>query len=170
MQRIINESKTIEVSKERLGLGVDVVEIARFRKICSRTPSFKKKLFSKEELSYCEGKADPLPHLAVRFAAKEAVLKALKIGFSNGVDYRDVEVITSKNSVPKVDLHNTAKEIASEKGVVEIPISLSHTDKDAVCCAIAITQRSLDEKTRSKNTVDELTRQFKSLRANLDEI
>ena len=166
----INDALSLNAPKERLGLGVDLVEIERMRKICARTPSFTRKLFSDAEVKYCNAKNDPIPHFAVRFAAKEAVLKALGTGFSKGIGYRDVEVKNDRNSAPIVELSGIAKKIADEKGIVEIPISLSHTDKDAVCCAIAITKKSIEERQNSKNTVDELTRQFKDLRLSLDDI
>lgn len=141
------------------GLGIDIVEIERFRNICERTPSFTKKMFSESERKYCDSKPDPYPHYAARFAAKEAVLKALGTGFSQGIGYRDVEVELSKDGRPTAKLYNKAAEI---KGNKEIAISISHTSNDAVCCAMV-----LSEKPAAATTVDELTRQFKELRLTL---
>ncbi len=169
-RKLISDALSINASKERLGLGVDLIEIKRFKKICQRTKSFTNKVFSKDEIAYCSKKSDPLIHLAARFAAKEAVLKSMKVGFTNGVGYKDVEVKNDDNGAPYVCLYGNAKEIAESLEIVEIPISLSHTENDAVCCAIAITKKSIEEKNRSKNALDELTKQFKSLRLDLDEI
>ena len=69
-------SAAFEGVEGAVGLGVDIVEIARMRRILERTPSFREKVFSEEERSYCESTANPEVHYATRFAAKEAVLKA----------------------------------------------------------------------------------------------
>ena len=76
----------------QVGLGVDIVEIERMRRILERTPSFARKVFSEAERAYCDGKAQPEVHYATRFAAKEAVVKALGTGFSEGIGVRDIEV------------------------------------------------------------------------------
>lgn len=145
---------------QNVGLGIDLIEIERFRKICERTPSFTSKMFSAQEIKYCESKSDPVPHFAARFAAKEAALKALGCGFSAGVGYRDLEVKIDDKGAPRLNLYNKAAEIAEELNVNDIAISISHTANDAICCAIALQKEERD----SKTTVDELTRQFKELR------
>ena len=78
--------------ESQVGLGLDVVEIERMRTILERTPSFAWRVFSEQERSYCEKKAVPAIHYATRFAAKEAVLKALGTGFAEGIGPRDIEV------------------------------------------------------------------------------
>ena len=170
MQHVIDEALSIYSTSEKLGLGVDVVEVEHMKKIMSRTPSFTKKMFSDAEVKYCEAKTEPAIHFAARFAAKEAVLKALNVGFSNGVGYRDVEVKTKKGGMPIAVLHNRAKERAEDLGVVDIPISISHTKTESICVAIAITKKSIDAKKKSKVAVDEITAQFKDLRSQLDSI
>lgn len=170
MQKVIDEALSIHSTTEKLGLGVDVVEVERIKKICERTPSFKEKMFSPSEIRYCENKPEPEIHFAARFAAKEAVLKALKCGFSNGVGYRDVEVKVKNGGAPIAVLHNRAEEIAKELNVVDVPLSISHTKTEAVCVAIAITKTSLDARERSKVAVDEITAKFKDLRGELDAI
>ncbi len=170
MQKVIDEALSIHSSAEKLGLGVDVVEVERIKKICERTPSFKEKMFSPSEIRYCENKPEPEIHFAARFATKEAVLKALKCGFSNGVGYRDVEVKVKNGGAPIAVLHNRAEEIAKELNVVDVPLSISHTKTEAVCVAIAITKTSLDAREKSKVAVDEITAKFKDLRGELDAI
>lgn len=155
---------------KKVGLGVDVVEIARMRKICKRTPSFTDKMFSKAEIDYCNKKADPCVHFSARFAAKEAVLKALGVGFSEGVGYRDVEVRTKSGGAPVAALHGQAKKIAEELKIDELPISISHTKTEAVCVAIALTKAEKDTSEKSKEAADEITEKFKNLRHSLDQI
>ena len=74
-----------------VGLGVDIVEIERMRKILKRSPAFARKVFSCEECCYCDATSQPEVHYATRFAAKEAVLKALGTGFSEGIGVRDAQ-------------------------------------------------------------------------------
>ena len=88
-------------------------------------------------------------HYATRFAAKEAVLKALGTGFSEGIGWLDVEVRRTSKGRPYVVLTGRAREVAREQGVREIPLSLSYTHTDAM---------------------EELTRQFKDARALLDDL
>ena len=107
-----------------VGLGVDIVEIARMKKILERTPSFARKVFSCEECCYCEDTAAPEVHFATRFAAKEAVVKALGCGFTRGIGVRDIEVKRSSKGRPYVVLSGRAKQVAKEQGVRELPISL----------------------------------------------
>ena len=71
-------------------VGVDMVEIARMEKVLGRRPNFAKRVFTKEERAYCDRMARPAQHYAARFAAREAVLKALGTGFSRGIGFADV--------------------------------------------------------------------------------
>ncbi len=152
-----------------VGLGLDVVEIARMREILARTPSFAVRVFSKQEQEYCNSKPVPAVQYAMRFAAKEAVLKALGTGFSCGVGVRDIEVKHNAKGKPYVVLSGRASEIANDMGIEEIPISLSYTHTEAVACACAIQKKPQDE-TSAKNPLDELTWQFKQTRDMLDDI
>ncbi|MCD8315885.1 MAG: holo-ACP synthase, partial [Eggerthellaceae bacterium] len=78
-QQAIDEALRIDPDKPPVGLGVDIVEIDRIRKILKRSPAFKN-IFSENERKYCDSMTDPAPHYACRFAAKEAVVKALGCG------------------------------------------------------------------------------------------
>lgn len=163
-------SSAFEGVEGAVGLGVDIVEIARMRRILERTPSFREKVFSEEERAYCESTANPEVHYATRFAAKEAVLKALGTGFSRGVANHDVEVRRNAKGRPFVVLHGRAKEIAAEQGVRELPLSLSYTHTDAVACALAITEESVRAQEERVNPMEELAKQFKEARSLLDEM
>ena len=148
-----------------VGLGVDIVEIARMKKILERTPSFARKVFSCEECCYCEDTAMPEVHFATRFAAKEAVVKALGTGFTRGI-----EVKRSSKGRPYVVLSGRAKQVAKELGVRELPISLSYTHTDAVACALAITEDSQKAAEERVDQKAELAKRFKEARSMLDEI
>lgn len=154
-----------------VGLGVDIVEIARMRKILDRTPSFARKVFTQAEQDYCNTKANPATHYAARFAAKEAVCKALGTGIlAQGVRMQDVEVVKDHRGKPAVALHGRAKEIAQDMGVVDVPLSLTYTHSVAVANAVAITQVSQMEKEKRRDVKAELAQQFKEVRGMLDDL
>ena len=143
-----------------VGLGVDIVEIERMRKILKRSPAFARKVFSAEECRYCDATAQPAVHYATRFAAKEAVLKALGTGFSQGIGVgRPYTVLTRR-----------AKQVAQALGVRELPLSLSYTHTDAVACAMAITEGSVRAQQERRDPMEELARQFKDARTMLDDL
>ena len=160
----------MDVPNEEVGLGVDIVEIARMRKIIDRSPAFVEKVYSAAERAYCDSHAHPEVHYATRFAAKEAVLKALGTGFSEGIGWLDVEVRRTSKGRPYVVLTGRAREVAREQGVREIPLSLSYTHTDAVACAMAITEASVRAAEERVNPMEELARQFKDARALLDDL
>lgn len=164
----LEEAKTIDEGS--VGLGVDIVEIDRMQRILERTKSFAEKTFSESERAYCDKMAHPAAHYATRFAAKEAVVKALGTGFSNGIWVRDIEVARDGRGKPSVVLHGRAKEVAAELGVREISISLSHTHTEAVACAMAITESAMKSTEKRKDPMEELARQFKETRGMLDEL
>ncbi len=152
----------------QVGLGVNIVEIERMKRILARTPSFSRKVFSCEECCYCDGKSNPEVHYATRFAAKEAVVKALGTGFSEGIGVRDIEVRRTSKGRPYAVLTGRAREVARELGVRELPISLSYTHTEAVACAMAITVTPY-ALPRSASTPWRSARRFKEARALLDE-
>lgn len=151
------------------GLGVDIVEIERMRDAIARRPSFKERVFTDQERWYCEHKSSPETHYALRFAAKEAVLKALGTGFS-GMRFTDVEVVNDKSGKPVAVLTGAAKNRADELGVLEMHLSLSYTHTTAVASAVAITQEARPRKDEKPNPREEISRSFKELRAMLDDL
>lgn len=154
----------------QVGLGVDIVEIERMRRILTRTPSFARKVFSEAERAYCDAKANPEVHYATRFAAKEAVVKALGTGFSEGIGVRDIEVRRTTKGRPYVVLTGRAREVARKQGVREMPLSLSFTHTEAVACAMAITEDAVSAAKKRVDPMDELARQFKEARSMLDDL
>jgi holo-[acyl-carrier protein] synthase len=121
------------------GLGVDIVEIERMAAALKRHPGMRERLFSAEERAYCDKRNRPEIHYALRFAAKEAVLKALGTGFA-GMRFTDVEVLRDAGGRPTPRLTGRAREVADELGVVELHLSLSYTHTTAVASAVAITK------------------------------
>ena len=155
---------------ENVGLGVDIVDIERMRKILARSKSFSRLVFSADEQEYCEKTSSPETHYALRFAAKEAVVKALGTGFSEGIGVLDIEVRRNAKGRPYVVLRGAAKDIAAKRGVRDIPISLSYTHTEAVACAMAITDSSRKAAEERVDPMEELTRKFKETRSMLDDL
>ena len=154
-----------------VGLGVDIVEIARMRRVMERTPSFAAKVFTEAERAYCESKANPTTHYAARFAAKEAVCKALGTGILvDGMRMTDVEVVRDSRGKPTVALHVQAAARAKDQGVLDIPLSLTYTHSVAVANAVAITEASQVERERRRDVKAELAQQFKEMRGMLDDL
>ena len=151
------------------GLGVDIVEIDRMREALSRRPAIKERLFSADERAYCDKRSRPEVHYALRFAAKEAVLKALGTGFS-GMRFTDVEVIREHSGRPVPRLSGRAAQRAEELGIVEMHLSLSFTRTTAVASAVAITQGSRPPKDERPDPMAQLAADFKEARSLLDQV
>jgi holo-[acyl-carrier protein] synthase len=151
------------------GLGVDIVEIDRMREALERRPRLKERLFSAEERAYCEKRSRPAVHYALRFAAKEAVLKALGTGF-RGMRFTDVEVVRETSGRPVPRLSGRAAERAEELGVVEMHLSLSFTHSTAVASAVAITEEARPRKDERPDPKAQLAASFKEARALLDQV
>jgi len=162
------------MSEERpmiTGLGVDIVEIDRMRTALARHPRMKERIFSAEERAYCDKRNKPEIHYAMRFAAKEAVLKALGRGFSGGIRFTDVEVTRDERGRPTPRLSGRAAEVAAEAGVVEMHLSLSFTHANAVASAVAVTEQMRPRRPDVELTPTErLTASFKDARGLLDEV
>jgi holo-[acyl-carrier protein] synthase len=111
-----------------LGTGLDLVSVSRFEKFRRRRGERGlHRLFTTGELQYCLEHANPLPSLAVRFAAKEAFFKALGTGMGPAGGWRDVEVVRLASGRPRLMLHGRAAAAAHEMQVRTIHLSLTHT-------------------------------------------
>lgn len=119
------------------GLGVDIIEIDRMRGALEREPRMKERVFTAGERKYCESKSRSFVHYALRFAAKEAAVKALGTGF-RGLRFTDIEVSRDGKGKPVLELHGAASKLADEIGVTAIYLSLSYTRKNAVASVIAV--------------------------------
>lgn len=126
------------------GIGIDVVEVARIAAAMERHgETFLARIFTPAERDYCAAMKRPEMHFAARFAAKEAVAKALGTGIGEHANWLDLEVSRSAAGVPTLLLHGAAAEFAKGHGITEVQISLTHTKDYAAANAIAIQQLSL---------------------------
>lgn len=125
-----------------LSVGVDLIELSRIREAVARHGDrFLSRVFTPEELAYCRNR---VPELAVRFAAKEAVSKALGVGLrsisSHGIGWQEVEVLADDWGKPLLRLSGRAQELAKEQGLDQWAVSLSHGREYAVALVVATGQ------------------------------
>lgn len=124
-----------------VGVGTDLAEVARIRQsIANFGDRFLSRIFTEKERAYASTKANAAERYAARFAAKEAGMKAIGTGWRRGVTWKDFEVINERSGRPALYLSGVAGEIASQLGVSQISISLTHT-KD-LAFAIVILEKS----------------------------
>ena len=117
----------------RIPVGTDIIEIHRIEQAISNWPSsFLRRIYTKAELDNCH---DVASSLAARFAAKEAVMKALGTG-AKGLNWRDIEILSNSNGVPLIQLHGRAQEKAKEIGITEFSITMSHSKQHAIAFVI----------------------------------
>lgn len=120
------------------GIGLDIVDVLRIRKAAEKWErKFLQKVFTLGEINYCLEKKESYQSLAARFAAKEALVKALGIGFQ-GVTWQDIEVKNDNLGKPCLILNGKAKEVAEQQGIKEIFLSLSHCQEYAVAQVILL--------------------------------
>jgi len=119
-----------------IGVGLDAVEVERFRRSLARTPTMAERVFTAHELAYARLREDPTERLAARFAAKEAVMKALGVGLG-AFGFHDVEVVHTESGEPQLTLRGRASELSEERGVTRWHLSLTHTAHQAQAIAIA---------------------------------
>ena len=152
------------------GIGVDIVDIARMERVLERTPRFAQRVFTEDERAYCDSTGRPAAHYACRFAAREAVVKALGCGFSRGVRFDDVSVAQDASGRPRALLRGRAAEIAAEQGVLDVAISLSFTREMAVANAVATTAETAPKVDEARDPRRELAESFKEARSVIDEL
>lgn len=120
-----------------IGIGIDTVEVPRFRTVSARTPGIIGRIFTDAERGYCERRRDPTERFAARFAAKEAVMKAMGVGIGS-CKWRDIEVTRARSGQPSVLLSGGAALIAERLGVRSWLLSLTHTATVAEAVAVAL--------------------------------
>jgi len=120
-----------------VGIGIDAVDIHRFRLVLARRQGLLGRIFTEGERDHSARRRDPAPSLAARFAAKEAVMKALGVGLGSFA-FSDVEVITGAGGAPRLQLSGGAVALAESLGVTGWHLSLTHTDHLAEAVALAV--------------------------------
>lgn len=139
------QTEAAEATVAEHAVGIDVIEIARVRRALDRHPDrFLQRIFTPLEIAYCRGR---IQELAARFAAKEAIMKALGTGV-RGISWRDIEVLPNPRGKPIVRLLGTAEQRAAAIGLHELDISLSHTRAYAVAAVVGETTQ-MDRRERT---------------------
>jgi len=118
------------------GIGVDMVEIGRVKKLIEQDRGFAERIFTAREIAYCEGKFSRAQHYAARFTAKEAFFKALGTGFRDGMSWQDVEVENDSLGKPQLRLTAVALESFRKRKLHRAFLSLSHTREMAVALVV----------------------------------
>jgi holo-[acyl-carrier protein] synthase len=120
-----------------VGIGIDVAEVKRIAEVIeSQGERFLKRVFTRDEVAYCEQFRNKYERFAGRFAAKEAAMKALGTGWSRGVRWVDVEVVRHRGRRPTLELKGEARKIADGLGVRNIALSITHTVEQAIAQVI----------------------------------
>lgn len=135
----------------RIYQGVDMVEVGRLREAWERTEGFRREVFTEAESAYCLKHPDPYPHLAARFAVKEACLKAFGVGLGapgglGGLGrLREVEVESSPSGGPVLRLHGSVEKMSRRRRIRQSTVSISHTRELAVATVVLVGEEVPDE-------------------------
>ena len=121
---------------EILGLGVDICEIPRMERALGRHPTMRDRVFTPEEIAYCDSKGRPAESYAGRFAAREATIKAL--GGYGGRRWHDISVSRHPSGAPAIALNGNAKRRADALGVTRVLVTFTHEKTNAVAFAVAV--------------------------------
>lgn len=123
------------------GIGIDIIEIERIKKSVEKfNDIFLNKIYTQTELEYCLSKKNKYQHLAARFAAKEAIAKALATGWSKGFRWKDIEIFNEKSGMPNVKLLGNVKNFLDDNK--SLKITMSHSEHYVTCFAIIYANNS----------------------------
>lgn len=123
---------------EIIGIGTDITECLRIAKMIERHGDlFISRVYTPQEISYCRHRKQSTEHFTGRWAAKEAVLKALGTGWRRGISWRDVEIVNEPGGRPCVRIHGGAKSVAEALGITSIQVTISHCHGYATAFAVA---------------------------------
>ena len=122
-----------------LGIGTDIVECLRVAQMIERHGEiFLTRVYTSHEIEYCSARKAATQHYAGRFAAKEAVLKALGTGWTRGIHWRDIEIRNEMGGKPRIAIGGAARELCEKLGITEVHISISHCRTHATAYALAV--------------------------------
>ena len=120
-------------------MGTDIIEVGRITAAIEKSPSFKKRVYTALEVSYCENKKKgKYPSYAARFAAKEAVAKSLLEGVGKNISLSEIELTNTENGAPYIVLYGNTLQYSKSLGIREIKVSVSATENFAVAYAISL--------------------------------
>jgi holo-[acyl-carrier protein] synthase len=122
-------------------VGVDIIGVERLERVVGQDDSRQKALFTERELDYCRGRRRPYEHLAARFAAKEAVLKAFGTGMSRRMRWTEIEVVNERNGRPRIVLEGSVADFARKHGLRDLDVSLTHAEGLAMAQAVTVWDR-----------------------------
>ena len=117
------------------GIGTDLIEIVRIQRAIEKNPHFMERVYTANEIAYCQRKKNVWQSFAARFAAKEAVSKALGTGIGP-VGLMEIEILNAENGQPKLVLHGKALQLAADRNIQRVHISLSHSEAYAMATAV----------------------------------
>lgn len=138
----------------RIRVGVDLARVDRIARLVTENPGIVDTLFTPRELAYCLGKRRCYEHMAARFAAKEAVLKAFGTGLGRRMRWIDVEITHLSTGRPQVCLYGEVAAWAEQRGLADLDISLSHTRDLAIAQVVAVWCLSTNDANESVSFVD----------------
>lgn len=123
---------------EVIGIGTDITECLRIARMIERHGDlFISRVYTSEEIRYCRNRKQTTEHFTGRWAAKEAVMKALGTGWRKGISWRDIEITNKPGGRPIVTLHGGAKQVIEQLGITKMLITISHCHTHATAFAIA---------------------------------
>jgi holo-[acyl-carrier protein] synthase len=129
-----------------VGIGTDIVECLRIAQMIERHGElFIGRVYTQHEIEYCSSRKAATQHYAGRWAAKEAVLKAMGTGWSRGISWRDIEIRNDKGGKPIIALGGGARDVCEELGIAHLLISISHCRSHATAYALALGGAEDDE-------------------------
>lgn len=118
------------------GIGVDIIDIIRIKKMVDKGKRYIEKIFTQKEIDYCQEKYHPAIHFAARFAAKEALFKALGTGWRNGMAWTEIEVTNDELGKPEIFLSGKAADFFKKNNFQTSFLSISHTKEYAVAFVV----------------------------------
>jgi len=118
------------------GIGIDIIENNRVRKVMEANPVFKETIFTEKEIAYCEKKADSALSYAARFAAKEAFMKALGTGWNHEVSWIEIETIIEDDNSPKLNIMGKTLLAMQSRNIASCFLSISHEKDYSVACVV----------------------------------
>ena len=130
---------------EILGIGADITECLRIARLIERHgEQFVHRVYTDDEVQYCQSRRQSTQHFAARWAAKEAVLKALGIGARQGLAWTDIEIRRSSSGRPVITVRDAVKEIVAQRGMTEVLVSMAHCRTHATAYAMALGRKAAE--------------------------